>query len=193
MADYLTYVHPRAAGPDAPLWPAPRESGCTSRATGVGTADGARIVRACGAGHVLPVFTRSRGRCRRLGAAGDDTGSRRQAIVSRRADATAPPRRGLQAGLLMCRIALARPRATDDHAGRHNGDWVPETVENPLPEPVARNVVMSIVAAPRQRLSCMQDRGVHLANKIAPMMLNRINRSTTTAGVRQNLRCQARQ
>ena len=75
------------------------------RSTAVGMADGARLVRACGAGHVLAV--RVRAGAAGGWAAGDDTGS---ATASQRSTAcgctiyaTAPPWRGCTPGCLWCR------------------------------------------------------------------------------------------
>ena len=157
MADYLTYVHPRAAGPDAPLWPAH-----ASRAARAGQPASEWLTELEWSEPVeLGTFYRyAFARALQAGwAAGDDTGSRRQASVARRAAARPTPqrRRGVVASRCPCGagIALARPRATDDHAQRI---W--RLGSGNCREPAAGAggaECRCAVAAPRQRLSCNVD------------------------------------
>ena len=145
MADYLTNVHPRAAEPDAPLWPAhasraaragqPASEWLTeldwSEPVELGTFYRyafARALQAVG----LPVTTPARdGKPALQGVRLHDL--RHSAAVA-----------WLQAGVPVVQVSRWLGHAQPTITLNVYGDWVPETVDNPLPEPVARNVVMPL-------------------------------------------------
>ena len=145
MADYLANIHPRAAEPDAPLWP-----GGASRAARAGQPVSewltaldwsepvelgtfyryafARALRAVG----LPVTTPARNGMPALhGVRLHDL--RHTAAVA-----------WLAAGVPVVQVSRWLGHAQPTITLNIYGDWVPETADNPLPEPVARNVVVSM-------------------------------------------------
>lgn len=156
MADYLAHHHQRATEPDAPLWP-----GRVDQAARAGrTADEwrtaldwsqpvelgtfyryafAHALRAVG----LPVTTPARAARRR----GDGTiEPARPALQGvrlhdlRHSAAVA----WLQAGVPVVQVCRWLGHAQPTITLNVYGDWVPETADNPLPEPVARNVVAAM-------------------------------------------------
>ncbi|HSS23048.1 MAG TPA: site-specific integrase, partial [Mycobacterium sp.] len=143
MADYLAYVHSRAAEPDAPLWP-----GVARRAVRAGQPASGWLTALDWSEPVeLGTFYRS-AFARALQAVG--------------LPVTTPPRDGkpalrgvrlhdlrhsaavawLQAGVSVVQVSRWLGHAQPTITLNVYGDWVPETVDNPLPEPVTRSVVV---------------------------------------------------
>lgn len=141
MADYLADVHPRAAEPTAPLWPS-RPSGGGYRAKGaryavpldwssplhMDTFHATVFKPALAVG--LPVTAPARD---------DEAATQGVRLHDLRHSAAVA---WLTAGVPVVQVSRWLGHAQPTITLNVYGDWVPETVENPLPEPVARNVVV---------------------------------------------------
>ena len=144
-ADYLAHDHLRATEPDAPLWPGRADQAARAGRTAdewrtaldwsqpveLGTFYRyafARALRAVG----LPVTTPARNGMPALhGVRLHDL--RHTAAVA-----------WLAAGVPVVQVSRWLGHAQPTITINVYGDWVPETADNPLPEPVARNVVVSM-------------------------------------------------
>ncbi len=156
MADYLAIIHPRAGETDAPLWP-----GHASRAARSGQPKlewmtaldwsqpvelgsfyryaFARALRAVG----LPVTTPARAECRHRDGTIEPARPATQGVRLhdlRHSAAIA----WLMVGVPVVQVSRWLGHAQPTITLNVYGDWVPETVENPLPEPVTRSVVVSM-------------------------------------------------
>ena len=145
MADYLAKVHPRAAEPAAPLWPAH-----ASRAARAGrTADEWRTMLEWSQPIELGAFYRY---------------AFARALRAVRLPVTTPARDGkpatqgvrlhdlrhsaavawLLAGVPVVQLSRWLGHEQPTITLNVYGDWVPETADNPLPEPVPLNVVVPL-------------------------------------------------
>jgi integrase len=144
MADYLADVHPRAAEPTAPLWPSRRNGGG---------------YRAKGARYAVPLDWSSPLHMDTFHATVFNP-----ALAAVGLPVTAPARDGeaatqgvrlhdfrhsaavawLQAGVPVVQVSRWLGHAQPTITLNVYGDWVPETVESPLPEPLARRVVVPL-------------------------------------------------
>ena len=149
MADYLAQHHPRASEPTAPLWPGRTNAG--GHRNGRAAVPAARRPTALDFSEPIDLSTF----CRRifapaLAAVGlpvsTPAHSGKAAIQGvrlhdlRHSAAVAWLTAGVQVAQVSRWLGHAQPTITLNVYG----DWVPETVENPLPEPVARNVVVPL-------------------------------------------------
>lgn len=155
MADYLA-EHPRASEPDAPLWP-----GRADQAARAGrTADARRTALDWSEPVELGTFYRYAFN-RALAAVGLPVTAPGRPARTRRDGTTKPARpasRGvrlhdlrhsaavawLRAGVSVVQVSRWLGHAQPTITLNVYGDWVPETADNPLPEPVARSVVVPL-------------------------------------------------
>jgi hypothetical protein len=159
MADYLAQDHPRATEPEAPLWPGRADQAARAGRTAdewrtaldwsepveLGTFYRYAFAHALAAVG-LPVTTPARGERRRRDGTIDPPRPAIQGVRLhdlRHSAAVAWLTSGVPVVQVSHWLGHAQPTITLNVYG----DWVPETVENPLPEPVARNVVLPLRAS----------------------------------------------
>jgi integrase len=156
MADYLLHDHPRAGESDAPLWPAR-----TGQAARVGrTADEWQTALNWSEPVELGTFYRY-AFAHALAAVGLPVTTPASMERQRRDGTIEPARPGiqgvrlhdlrhsaavawLQAGVPVVQLSRWLGHAQPTITLNVYGDWVPETVENPLPEPTPRSVVVPL-------------------------------------------------